>query len=67
MEIVSRQFRATSKVSRGGKFASVSLQTATQADMDRVDRKLCEDYLKRKDAGTLKLIKWKDARKQLDL
>ena len=34
---------------------------------DIADIKICEDYLRRKEAGTLELISWEDAKKELGL
>ena len=34
---------------------------------DMADIKICKDYLRRKEAGTLELISWEDAKKELGL
>ncbi|MBQ9565343.1 MAG: hypothetical protein IJU98_07120 [Synergistaceae bacterium] len=55
------------KRAHGKKGIPLAFYVAEHEEMDKTDRALCEDYLKRKEAGTLKLINWQEARKQLEL
>ena len=47
--------------------ASSSLQVLARAKRDAKDIQVCADYQRRKEAGTLELIPWEDARKRLGL
>ena len=47
------------------KTALTSLQVMANAQADITDLKLCEDYLRRKENGTLKTLSWEETCRRL--
>ena len=60
------RFNATRRRTRmKKKTTSVSLRVMAEAQADITDLRLCEDYLRRKENGTLKTLSWFELSKML--
>ena len=60
------RFNATRRRTRmKKKTTSVSLRVMAEAQADITDLRLCEDYLRRKENGTLKTLSWEETRRRL--